>query len=124
MAKLNVNDIEDINQLTGCSTAELVEIYNELTGEKVSRFASRDAGLKRIAKALRGAPAPSEPTTPAPSEPPPAPKKSFKGRAEFTRNLALTTGLSVDEIHKKSQEAFPGCDKKVTLRIVETARSK
>lgn len=131
MAKPNINDIEDINQLVGCSTAELVEIYNELTGEKVSRFASRDAGLKRIAKVLRarrGAPAPAT-AEPTPNPEAPEPKARGYNRAPlatqrpFNPNsnrgkliTAMLKGATVEQL----VEAVPGYAAKIHHHIINS----
>ena len=50
---ININDIEDISQLVSLTGAELVEVFNALTGDDVKKFSSRENGLKRCAQALR-----------------------------------------------------------------------
>lgn len=97
---IDINEIEDIRQLVNLTGAELVEVFNALTGDTVKKFSSRENGLKRCAQALRAraelakskAPAakpvePSPVAAPAPVTPSPAaaPAKTPKVAGEYNR---------------------------------------
>lgn len=46
----------DAKEFDGLLTADLLAMYNKLTGENVARFSTRDAGIKRLLKAIEAMP--------------------------------------------------------------------
>jgi hypothetical protein len=51
-------------------------------------------------------------------------KGKFTGRSAFTRNLAATTKLTVDEIHAKVKPLYEGASMSTTRKLVESERGK
>jgi hypothetical protein len=86
-------------EVTKMSGPELVALYNQLTGEKVKRFADRKAGLARVLKALgeEGAPAAASEPSAAPEsnaapEPAPTPAAAANASSKPERKARKAAG--------------------------------